>query len=541
MEDLLVVINPNDNSIMSKEKKGHVDLDSVHDKLADKYKIDKNIDSKVSTSIKDFKSVSDTIKKFEKIIDKGQKLAERDDDYNNYLISIKNNLDEQKFQLFQLRLSNGESNIINLLLNIHDDSTANDFIVLEREIKKYENLIKSLEDEAELSEGYKLLWEEHNNNTAGYFYELQTKKIHCSVVASKKRVETAKVEYESKLNKAANSLITADVTSTKKLLKKLELIIDEADLTGKKDEKYGQYLDYQKSKTSEHKREIEDVQLKIDIERHRKIVEETQPSVKKGLDKLKKESELDKERQTASQTSEEESLYEYINRRAEDDATNIESDENDLWDNVEDKEKDGFEEIPWDDKKDQDVEKDEDKVDKEEKVKIDNIEPVYEPSESLSPIFKTGIGVILQTSVIIALIYFSSNNYILLRGLKYQLPIKEQKLALITSNAIGERLIKTKAFDEHFSKKGIFITKLLSSVIPDVAKIDRLVLNQPNKNGPFILSLYGKIGIAGTSGRRTLTKMLTDLKKQSLIKDALLINQQPGKQNRLLFTIDITI
>ena len=62
MEDLLVVINPNDNSIMSKEKKGHVDLDSVHDKLADKYKIDKNIDSKVSTSIKDFKSVSDTIK-----------------------------------------------------------------------------------------------------------------------------------------------------------------------------------------------------------------------------------------------------------------------------------------------------------------------------------------------------------------------------------------------------------------------------------------------------------------------------------------------
>ena len=112
-----------------------------------------------------------------------------------------------------------------MLLNIHDDSTANDFIVLEREIKKYENLIKSLEDEAELSEQYKLLWEEHNNNTAGYFDELQTKKIHCSVVASKKRVETAKLEYESKLNKAANSLITADVTSTKKLLKIVKILI----------------------------------------------------------------------------------------------------------------------------------------------------------------------------------------------------------------------------------------------------------------------------------------------------------------------------
>ena len=129
--------------------------------------------------------MSDTINKFEKIIDKGQNLAERDEDYNNYLLSIKNNLEEQKFQLFQLRLSNGESNIINLLLNIHDDSTANDFIVLEREIKKYENLIQDLESESELSEEYQLFWEEHNNNTGNYFDELQTKKIHCSVIASK--------------------------------------------------------------------------------------------------------------------------------------------------------------------------------------------------------------------------------------------------------------------------------------------------------------------------------------------------------------------
>jgi len=539
LEDLLVVINTNDNiSIMNKDKKGHVDLDSVHDKLADNYKIDKNINSKVSTSIKDFKSVSDTINKFEKIIDKGQNLAERDEDYNNYLLSIKNNLEEQKFQLFQLRLSNGESNIINLLLNIHDDSTANDFIVLEREIKKYENLIQDLESESELSEEYQLFWEEHNNNTGNYFDELQTKKIHCSVIASKKRVETAKAEYESKINKAANSLLTADVTSTKKSLKKLELIIDEADLTGKKDEKYGQYLDYQKSKITEHKRGIEDVQLKIDIEKHRKIVEEAQPSIKKGLDKLKKGSELDKERQAASQTSEDESLHEYINRRAGDGKTNIEDGENELWDNIEDKQKDSFDEIPWDDKKETGGK---DSDDKKEKIKVEKIIPEREPSEYISPIFKIGIGVILQTSVIIALIYFSSNNYISLRGLKYQLPIKEQKLALITSNTIGEQLIKTKAFDDHFSKKGIFITKLLSSVIPDAAKIDRLVLNQSIKNGAFTLSLYGKIGIAGTSGRRILTTMLTDLKKQRLIKDALLINQQPGKQNRLLFTIDITI
>ena len=82
---------------------------------------------------------------------------------------------------------------------------------------------------------------------------------------------------------------------------------------------------------------------------------------------------------------------------------------------------------------------------------------------------------------------------------------------------------------------------MLSSVIPDAANINRLVINQSKNNGPFTLSLYGKIGIAGSSGRRILTKMLRDLKNQRLIKDALLINQQPGKENRLLFTIDITI
>lgn len=539
---------------MSREKKGHIDLDSVHDKLADKYKIDKDIDSKISTTIKDFKSVSDTITKFEKILDKGQKLAERDEEYNSYLKSIKNDLDEQKFQLFYLKLTSGESNIVNLLLNMHDNSTANDFIVLEREIKKYEKLIQSLESESELSEEYKLLWDEHNNNTANYFDELQTKKIHCSVIASKNRVETAKSEYQNKLNKAADSLVTADVTYTKKSLKKLELVIDEASLTGKKDEKYSEYLDYQKSKITEYKRDIEDVQLKIDIEKHRKIVEETKPSVKKGLDKLKKESELDKERRAATSDSDEESLYEYINRRAGDDKT----EENELWDNIEDKEKDQFDEIPWDDKKDEsniveqedkeqkddsnDIEQEKDDgADNETKIKVGNIIPKHEPAETISPIFKIGLGVILQTSLIIAIIYFSSNNYILLRGLKYQLPIKEKKLALITSNAIGEKLIKTKAFDEHFSKKGIIITKLLSSVIPDAANINRLVINQSKNNGPFTLSLYGKIGIAGSSGRRILTNMLRDLKNQRLIKDALLINQQPGKENRLLFTIDITI
>ncbi len=110
---------------MSKDKKAKVDINSVHSKLADKYKIKRDINTKTTSSIKDFKSVSDTIKKLEKIIDKGKDLAEKDKDYNEYLRSIRKSIEEQKYQLFQLKLSNGESNIINLLLNINSAKLIN--------------------------------------------------------------------------------------------------------------------------------------------------------------------------------------------------------------------------------------------------------------------------------------------------------------------------------------------------------------------------------------------------------------------------------
>ena len=129
---------------MGKEKKPKVDVDSVHEKLAEHYQIKRDVHTKASSSIKDFKSVSNTIMKLEKIIDKGESLAKKDEEYNDYLISIRKNIEDQKYQLFQLKLSNGESNIINLLLNINDDSTANDFVAIEREINKYRDLVMYL-------------------------------------------------------------------------------------------------------------------------------------------------------------------------------------------------------------------------------------------------------------------------------------------------------------------------------------------------------------------------------------------------------------
>ena len=541
---------------MGKEKKPKVDIDAVHEKLADHYKIKRDVHTKASSSIKDFKSVSNTIMKLEKIIDKGESLAKKDEEYNDYLISIRKNIEDQKYQLFQLKLSNGESNIINLLLNINDGSTANDFVAIEREINKYRDLVMDLEPESKLSDEYKLLWDEHYSTIENHFDNLKVKKIHCSVVASKNRVEEAKEEFENKLNKASETLVTADITITKKSLTKLKLIIDEANLTGQKDEAYGKYLDHQKSKLSEYKKKIESVRLKIDINKHRKMIEKTQPSVTEGLELLKKDSGITKKPSTENQNSDGESLYDYINRRAGDDANNEQNqenidessdqlDENELWDNLENNDPDendsndeqSIEKI--DDENDSNDEQSIQKVD-EDGIIVENIDPDNTNQGPRLSAWKVGLGAIVQTSLIIGLIYFSSNNYIELRGINYNLPIQERKLSLITSNTIGEQLIKTKAFDQHYSKKSVVITKLLSSLIPEVANINRLTFNHSKANGNFNLSLYGTIGIAGSNGRRILNQIISDMKKQSLIKDVLLINQKTTKENSILFTIDIT-
>ena len=509
---------------MSKDKKAKVDINSVHSKLAGKYKIKRDINTKVSSSIKDFKSVSDTIKKLEKIIDKGKNLGEKDKDYNDYLKSIRKSIEEQKYQLFQLKLSNGESNIINLLLNINDNSTANDFVAIEREINKYHDLIMSLEVDSKISESYNILWCDHYSTIENHFDELQKKKISCSVAASKRRVKAAKKEFGKKLNKATKTLIGSDVTITKRSYAKLKLIIEEAALTGQKDETYSQYLDKQKTKLMKYEEEIDEVRLKIDINKHRQLIEQAQPTVKEGLDQLKKESGISADESVEIEDPEKESDYTHIN-----------------------------EETPFEEsqktviKKSEKSSNDEKSEDKETIVKKDSGDKVqtfdYQTIslKSSSSIWKIGVGVIIQTSIIISLIYFSSNNYILSRDLNHLLPIQEKKLSLITSNMVGEQLIKTKAFDEYYSKKSVLITKLLSSLIPDATNINRLTLNYKEEGGEFILSLYGKIGVSGSSGRRILNQMISDMKKQSLIKDAVLINQQTIKQSRIIFTVDITI
>ena len=87
-------------------------------------------------------------------------------------------------------------------------------------------------------------------------------------------------------------------------------------------------------------------------------------------------------------------------------------------------------------------------------------------------------------------------------------------------------------FNQFLSKK---------KLVADVVNINRLTFNHSKENATFSLSLYGKIDVAGSNGKRILNQMIVDMKKQSLIKDVMLINQKPTKENSMLFTIDITI
>ena len=302
------------------------------------------------------------------------------------------------------------------------------------------------------------------------------------------------------------------------------MIIEEAALTGQKDETYSQYLGKQKTKLMKYEEEINEVRLKIDINKHRQLIEQAQPTVKEGLDQLKKESGINADESVEIEDPEKESAYAHINEE-----TPFEESQQTVINKSE---------------KSSNDEKSEDKetiVKKDSGDKVQNFDYQTISSKSSSSIWKIGFGVIIQTSIIISLIYFSSNNYILSRDLNHLLPIQEKKLSLITSNIVGEQLIKTKAFDEYYSKKSVLITKLLSSLIPDATNINRLTLNYKEEGGEFILSLYGKIGVSGSSGRRILNQMISDMKKQSLIKDAVLINQQTIKQSRIIFTVDITI
>ena len=263
--------------------KGFVDLHSIHSKLADGYKIYENDIDDESDNIRDFKSVSESIEKLELIVDDGKELADKDINYKEYLNLVKRNIEKQKFQLFRLKLTTSHSPIINHLSKLDDASSSNDFIQLERYIKRFDMRLKDLTIESKISANHRELWNEYKKNIKWYYQELQIKKIQKSVNANKGRINTTISELDNAISIANDSLGDNDVLMSEKLVEKLIFVISQSEVTAQRDAQFNEFISKKQKEVDDYHLKIDDIKLKIEINRHKKIIEENKPFVLQGM------------------------------------------------------------------------------------------------------------------------------------------------------------------------------------------------------------------------------------------------------------------
>ncbi len=261
--------------------KGFVDLHSIHSKLADGYKIYENDIDDESDNIRDFKSVSESIEKLELIVGDGKELADKDINYKEYLNLVKRNIEKQKFQLFRLKLTTSHSTIINHLSKLDDASSSNDFIQLERYIKRFDMRLKDLTIESKISANHRELWNEYKKNIKWYYQELQIKKIQKSVNANKGRINTTISELDNAISIANDSLGDNDVLMSEKLVEKLIFVISQSEVTAQRDAQFNEFISKKQKEVDDYHQKIDDIKLKIEINRHKKIIEEK--SIGKGF------------------------------------------------------------------------------------------------------------------------------------------------------------------------------------------------------------------------------------------------------------------
>ena len=266
--------------------KGFVDLHSIHSKLADGYKIYENDIDDESDNIRDFKSVSESIEKLELIVDDGKELADKDINYKEYLNLVKRNIEKQKFQLFRLKLTTSHSTIINHLSKLDDASSSNDFIQLERYIKRFDIRLKDLTIESKISANHRELWNEYKKNIKWYYQELQIKKIQKSVNANKGRINTTISELDNAISIANDSLGDNDVLMSEKLVEKLIFVISQSEVTAQRDAQFNEFINKKQKEIDDYHQKIDDIKLKIEINRHKKIIEENKPFVLKGMSEI---------------------------------------------------------------------------------------------------------------------------------------------------------------------------------------------------------------------------------------------------------------
>ena len=472
----------------NKKEKASIDIESIHQGLIDSYHVDDNKMKKDMNEIQDFQSVTESIEKLENIIEDGKELAKKDKNYDEFLAGVKSNLIEQKSQLFKLKLSNAESNVSLMLSNIDDDATSNDFIGIDREIKKYSDLVFSLKEQSGDSSEQKSLWDEYHNKIDIFHTRAQKKRIQSSVRASKNRVEAVVTDFEKTIDHVKYTLVRKDLNAAKKSLKKLQATIDEAQITGQKDEGYSEWLEKQTGKYKEYDASINEIDLKIDIEQHRKALEEAQPNIVKGINELNRNIEG----------------HDFIEEQLEEEL----DEEEDLWDSNQEKE---------------DVSHDE----KNKEVK-------KQKTSSLKLITE----IILYTGMVIGAIYFTSQNYIELRNLKSQLPIKERTLHLISGTMVGNQIEKNKLVDSQNAKRAILLSKLLSMIAPKSVSMNEIVYTATSNN-TFSFQLKGEISNNNQSAVNIFNNFISELRKQTAIKRVIIRDQKLLSKSNLIFTIDL--
>ena len=471
-----------------KQEKASIDIDSVHKGLIDSYHVDDKKMKKDMNEIQDFQSVTESIEKLENIIEDGKELAKKDKNYDEFLAGVKSNLIEQKSQLFKLKLSNAESNVSSMLSNIDDDATSNDFIGIDREIKKYSDLVFSLKEQSGDSSEQKSLWDEYHNKIDIFHTRVQKKRIQSSVRASKNRVEAVVTDFEKTIDHVKYTLVRKDLNAAKKSLKKLQATIDEAQITGQKDEGYSEWLEKQTGKYKEYDASINDIDLKIDIEKHRKALEEAQPDIVKRINELNRNIEG----------------HDFIEEQLEEEV----NEEEDLWDSNQEKE-----DLSHDEK---------------------NKEVKKQKTSSLKLITE----IILYTGMVIGAIYFTSQNYIELRNLKSQLPIKERRLHLISGTMVGNQIEKNKLVDSQNAKRAILLSKLLSMIAPKSVSMNEIVYTTTSNN-TFSFQLKGEITNNNQSAVNIFNNFISELRKQTAIKRVIIRDQKLLSKSNLIFTIDL--
>jgi hypothetical protein len=473
-----------------KTQKTPIDTNSIHKGLIDSYKVDdKNLKKEEINNVQDFQSVTESIEKLEKIIEDGKDLASKDEVYAKFLSDVKNNLEEQKSQLFKLKLTNAETNVALMLTNVSEDATSNDFIAIEREIKRYSDVVFNLKSESNESSEKRSLWNSHHNKINIFHNRLQKKRIQRSVKASKDRVQAAITNFEKTIDNAKFTLLRKDLTRAKKSLKKMQLTIDEAQITGQKDEGYHEWLNGEINKFDEYDRSIVDVDLKIDIEQHRKALEDAQPDVVKGINELNRNIEG----------------ADFLQEELEEE---ISPEEKDLWESGEIDEN----------------------INNELKEKT-------KPEKRASPL-KLFFEIVIYTTILIAIIYFTSQNYISLRNLNSELPIKERKLHLVAGKIVGKQIRNIKTLDTQNARTAIFLSKLLTSITPKSIIMEEMTYST-NEDNSFNFSLKGEVIGAQAIATKVFNKYVSDMRSQKSIKRVIVRDQKTLPKSGLIFTIDL--